>query len=482
MRDVGRNALLGSFTTAGGSLLGFALRFAMNMALARFIAPEAFGASAQTGVYAAVVGVLQAFSFPQALVQLPDSPGLAATVRLMTLGSSLALVVLGLLLWPLIAALKGDAVASCFVALVAANGIGAMGSTFEAELQRAHRWHAAAGLKLGANVLALGLVIPLGYLAPSPFILVLRDALAPMLVLLIVLAVRWRRGGLPGRFDRGTARAVWDLGKALFWNRSLEIIFHKVDSALVGELLGSRTLGLYDQARYLANLPNTAFGPISNTVGLRLLASLRDDPPRLKRAFALLQWGITRGVFVFGLGALLAPTLAVRLVYGPAWADAAPILQAFALWCVVYPISVNHQILLTALQAWAPIRLGFLSALAALVVSAPPLGLALDAAGVALAHTLALSIELVLRARGTAPHLGFEARDHLRVGLPVLAALGLGAALGFAVTPLLPAGFLGELLRFAVGLAGSIALLVAVEGRATLAELRYMRDLIRRRS
>jgi len=60
MREVGRNAVLGSFTTAGGGLLGFVLRFAMNAVLARYIAPEQFGVYAQASVYATFVGLLGA--------------------------------------------------------------------------------------------------------------------------------------------------------------------------------------------------------------------------------------------------------------------------------------------------------------------------------------------------------------------------------------------------------------------------------------
>ncbi len=337
MRDISRNAVLGSFTTAGGSLLGFAIRFGMNALLARYLAPEQFGVYAQASVYAAVVCLLGAFSFPQALVLLPDMPGISATVRRLTALSAAAIVVIGALIWPLLSEVRGTDIAHCFFALLVSAAIGAYGSTFEAELQREHRWHVAAGLRLGANVATVGIVIPIGLIAPGPFVLVLRDALTPILVMSVILFVRWRKGHQRSVYDATTAQAVWKLGKALFWNRGLEVILHKVDSALVGELLGQRTLGFYDQARYLAALPGALVAPISNTVGLRLLSSLHDDPTRRARAFALLQWGVARLVFVFGLGALLAPELAVRVLYGPAWGEAAPILQVLALWCVLVP-------------------------------------------------------------------------------------------------------------------------------------------------
>ena len=82
MREVGRNALLGSMTTLGGSLAAFVIRFFVNAHLARVLMPEAFGVYAQAAVYAAFAGILIAVSFPQALVQLSDrldSADLAAT-------------------------------------------------------------------------------------------------------------------------------------------------------------------------------------------------------------------------------------------------------------------------------------------------------------------------------------------------------------------------------------------------------------------
>jgi len=131
MRDVGRNALLGSFTTAGSGLLGFALRFGMNAVLARFLAPELFGVYAQASVYAAVVSIIQAISFPQALIQLPDLPALVPTVRRMTLLSGLVTVLAALGLFPLIALLKGPDVAHCFLLLLVINALGGFGLTYE---------------------------------------------------------------------------------------------------------------------------------------------------------------------------------------------------------------------------------------------------------------------------------------------------------------------------------------------------------------
>lgn len=483
MREVGRNALLGSMTTVGGSLAAFAVRFAVNAHLARVLLPEAFGVYAQASVYAAIVAILGAVSFPQALVQLPDdvdAGDLAATVRRLTAWSSALLGVVALAAWPLVELAPGPDVARCFLVLVGVNALGTYGSTFELELQRHHRWHIAAGLKLGANLVAVAFVVPLAHLTRDPLVLVLRDALAPVLVMLAVVVARWKSGVPRGRYDRAIAARVWVLGRALFVNRALEIVLHKVDSALVGELLGQRALGLYDQARYLAALPNAALGPVTQTVGLRLMASLQGDGARLGRAFALLQWGVTRAILVFALGCLVAPELAVRVVFGPAWLDAAPILQALSIWCALFPLSGLHVVFLMARADWRPIRAGYLAALVALAVALPPLALALDAVGVAIAHTIAIGVELVVRVRGSSPHLGARARDHAINFAPLVLALALGVAGGRGFGSLLDPGYEAQALALVAGLAVAAATLVALEGRRTLAELRYLRDILRR--
>lgn len=490
MRDLGRRAVVGSLSTAGGSLVAFALRFVVSAGLARFIAPDDFGVYAQASVYTTALGVLHAFSLPQALLQLGDLPGLVPTVRRATTLLSLGVVAIGLLAWPLIAALRGPDVAHCFVGLGLAQAITSIGSTYEGALQREHRWHAAVGLKLGAAVASSAIVIPLGLAAPGPFVLVLRDALAPLLMVAWVIGVsrlHARRGARtptadPGRYDRATAREVWALGRAMFWTRALEMAFHKVDSALVGEYLGRHALGFYDQARYLAGLPNTALSPVSNTVGLRLLAQLENDPVRRTRAFTLLQWGIARLVFVFALGALLAPDLGVRIIYGPAWAESAPILRAFALWAAFIPLSTSQQIFLMALRDWARIRVGFILGIAAFALSIVVLAPAFGAVGVAIAHTLAVALELVFRARGTAPHLGLVRRDYIRIALPVALATGIGTGVGLAAGLALPATWLGQLAVLTIGLAAAGATFALVEGRDLMTNLRYLRDVARRRA
>jgi O-antigen/teichoic acid export membrane protein len=480
MREVGRNAVLGSLSTAGGSLLGFVARFAMNAVLARHIAPDAFGVYAQGLVYASFVGLLLAFSFPQALLQLPDMPGLQAAVRRLTAGSVLAMVSLSALLYPLIAHFRGAGVAECFAGLVAGQAIAAYGGTFEGELLRQHRWHATAGLRLAANAATVALVVPIGVAFPGPLVLVLRDALVPVLLISVMAWLRRRKGSTPSAYQPAAGRAVWSLGRALFWNRGLEIVLHKVDSALVGELLGQRALAHYDQARYLASLPAALVSPVSNIVGLPLMASLGGDPARRARAFWLLEWGVARVVFLFALGCVLAPELAVRVIFGPDWAGSAPILQVLALWCALVPISTNHLVLLTATQSWQAIRLGFITALLVLVPGLLALIPLWSALGAAAASTLAVAAELAIRARGTARQLG--ARTPPRLALPLLTALSAGGAGGYLVSRVTAPTWGGQALVLGAGLLAALVTLTALEGRRAVRELRYLRDLIRRRS
>jgi len=482
MRDVGRNAVLGSVTTAGGSLIGFLVRFAMSAVLARHIAPEQFGVYAQASVYAAVIGLLAGFSFPQALLQLPEMPGINATVNRLTALSGLVMVVVALVLWPLLAHVRGDAVAECFVGLVVGQAIAAYGGTYEGELLRHHQWHAAAALRLGATFTTVALVVPLGLVAPGPFVLVLRDGLTPLLLIAAMAYVRWRKGFAASTYHRETAKAVWSLGKALFWNRGLEVILFKVDSALVGEFLGQRALGFYDQARYLAGLPAALVAPISNLVGLRLIASLRDDPTRRARAFALLQWGVARVVFVFTLGSVLAPELAVRVLFGPAWSESAPILEMLAIWCLIVPVSSTHVMLLTATQSWQPIRFGFVTAIVVLVLGLLAFIPLWGGVGAALASTLAVLAELFVRARATAAHLDLQPRDHARVALPLIAAFIVGSTIGYLTTQLVESTWGGQALVLIAGLAAAFMTLVLIEGRHARSELTYLRNLIRRRS
>lgn len=483
MSNLGRRAVVGSLSTAGGNLGGFLLRFAVNAVLARTILPDDYGAYGFAVIYALFVNLLQSFSFQQALLQLGDMPGLFETTRRYALGLAAAGALVGLLMFPIVAAVHSLVVAECFLGLVVVQAIATYSGSYELLLYRSFRFNLIAALRIVSVGVSLCVALPIGLAHPGPFVLVIRDGVPPIISLGVVgWVVRRQRlahqPGVDGPYNRETGRAVWKLGKDIALTRAFEAFFQRVDSMVVGAALGEKMLGYYDQARYLAGLPTAAVAPFGLTVGLRTFAAVRDDRPRLTRAFELTQWAIAHFAAVFSLGAIVAPDLAIFVIYGPTWAPSAELLRFLSLWIIAAPLAINQQMLLTAVTAWSSIRVGYLIAAGVVAALAFPLNLLIGPPGVALAASLgyaASALWFLGRARAwvTVP---------VRALAPVLLAIILAAAVALVARAwLLPPGALNAVLGALVGLVSFALALLVLERKKLTSELRYLRDVIRRR-
>src|SRR5690606_10975971 len=144
------------------------------------------------------------------------------------------------------------------------------------QMRRFH-YHRAAMIQFLSVGVGSVLALVLAYVAPGPFVFVVRDAGPPALVAVVVggWAVLFDRQRTFG-FDGEAARAVWQLGRSLFATRLLEVLYARIDQLAVGAIAGKDALGYYHQARYLFGLPGAAMGPAINGVGLRTFAALHD--------------------------------------------------------------------------------------------------------------------------------------------------------------------------------------------------------------
>lgn len=482
MSDLGRRALLGSLTTALGSLGGFAGRFVINALLARILAPEHFGQFALALVQAEFLAMIGAFSFPQTLLQLEDDhPHVVGTVLWLSLGLATLLVLAALVAWPLVAGAHGEVIGLCFLAMAGSRLAVAVAETLVAAQQRRYAYHAAAAIQFaGAIAGSLG-ALALAMATPGPFALVIRDA-GPSLVVALALGAAFvaRDRRTLFTFDRGTARAVWRLSTALFWNRVFEIAYLRVDQLVIGAALGERELGFYQQARYLAGLPQAAVAPIAGVVGLRTMSALRDDPRRQGRVFGLTQFAITRLLLLFGLGSAVAGDLAVHLILGPGWAPTGHLLSLFAPWLVLLPLAQNYKVMLIAVRRFPPILWATGLAAAMMAASALPLAAWLGSDGLALANTVVVLAHGAIMVAATPPHLVVDRGTYLPTTLAALGgvAIGLGvrAALASAVSGWWPAAF-----GLAAAFVAFAALSWALEGRRLRAEAAYLRAMVRRR-
>jgi len=483
LSDFGRRALLGSLTTALGSLGGFAGRFVINALLARKLAPEHFGQFTLAMVQAEFLGILGAFSFPQTLLQLDDDyEDVVGTVLWMSLALATALFLVALVIWPFVAGAYGATIGLCFLAMAGSRIAVSFGETLIAAQHRRYHYHAAAGLQLVSVIVgALG-ALALAIADPGPLALVVRDA-GPSVIVAVALGgvffARERRALFA--FNRRSARAVWDLSKALFLNRAFEIAYSRVDQLVVGAALGERELGFYQQARYLAGLPQAAVAPIAGVVGLRTMSALRDDPRRQGRVFGLTQFAITRLLVLFAIGAAVGGDFAVRAILGPGWEPTGHLLALFAPWLVLLPIAQNTKVMLIAVRRFPPIFWATGIAAAMMGIVALPVAWWLASEGLVLANTVTVVVHAWVMIAATPAHLAVGRAAYVPPTVAGLGAIGLGWGTRALIGAGLP-GWWPALVGLAVAFVAFAALSWALEGRRLRSEAAYVRGILRRRA
>ncbi len=129
-------------------------------------------------------------------------------------------------------------------------------------------------------------------------------------------------------------RGKWITGAGVF-----NYLFQNLDDILVGRVLGTTSLGIYQQAYKISTLPVSEVGEVFNKVTFPIYVNLKDDTERLKKAFLKTLSIITLLVVPFGFLVFKFPVEIINIILGSNWIPAAPVLQLLAIYGVVKAIS-----------------------------------------------------------------------------------------------------------------------------------------------
>ncbi len=465
--------LKGSFYLGAGNWLGYALNFALSLVLARLLGPDAFGFYAFVFAVNELLNVIAGFSIQLAVLQArEESQELYDTALAISAALGGVALVGACVLAPLLAAERGADAAWFIVAFGVFRVLTLLGQVHWAKLERGLRYGTVAALNLASGGLPNLLAVAAAWAGADVWSLLARDGSAAALTLLLGRLASGHR--FRGKVGRAAASRLMAFARPMFAARGLEILMVRADRLAVGAWLGDRWLGLYDRSVFLAETGALALRPVSQ-LAFNLYARLQGDPRRLARAQELVSFGLVRVSLAGALALAVFPEAAIRLLLGPDFAAAAPILRWLAIYSAVLPLAENLKVLLlaggrTGTHAW--IRVAQLAVLAPGIALAVRAGSAVGVAAV-LAATWVLGTLLAWWAlRDLCGGLG------RMIARPLAAAAGVAAAFAGAEAAGLLAGAPFEALPFLPPLAFA-ALVALVERGQLLAELHYLREQLR---
>jgi polysaccharide transporter, PST family len=332
LREKAINSVMWSATQTWGVRV---ISFLVMIALARLVAPEAFGLIAYASVFIAFAQIFVDQGFSDAIVQFSqlnrDHLDTAFWVSLLT-GSLLSIVSI----------FAADGMASLFREPQLAPVIrwlspifflSALSSVQQAILRRKLAFKALTVRSLAANLFSSVVAVIMAFTGYGVWSLVAKILVAAVVNAVMLWQVSdWRPGF---RLSMQRFRELFIFGINIVGGNFVDFLSVHSDDFLIGYFLGPIALGYYTLAYNLLIVTTDLLISVPNAVAFPLFSSVQADSANVKRAFGqviLLQSVVAYPIFI-GIAAL-SSELIVQL-YGTSWIASIPVLQLLMLIGIV---------------------------------------------------------------------------------------------------------------------------------------------------
>lgn len=327
----GKQVLSGLTWSTVATVLNLLAQLVFMAVLARTLEPAAFGMVAMAALAARFASYFAQMGGAQTLTQATELHSGIATAALVTAGG------VSLLLWAALAACA-PLFAAYFQApelkqLIPVFGLtlplSAIGALPMALLRRQARFGMASSIDVVAYVFGYGLTGVA--LAATGF-----GVWSLVAAALTQQGVATLLGFILSQYPltRGVPREAWRqvLGKGSRYSLIgfLEFLWANVEALLIGRAYGQATLGLFNRAQMLCNMPVEHAVNTVNKVVFPAFSAMQADRARLADGLLLMLAAIGLTSVALAAGIAGASADIVALLLGSRWAQAAPLLQALA--------------------------------------------------------------------------------------------------------------------------------------------------------
>ena len=308
-----------------------------TMILARLLMPEVFGLAAAVAVVLSLAEIVQDAGFRTCLIQhefrTQDELERATAVAL-TAALSLSFLLCAVLL-PLRGALAAWAgmadVAPALTLALLSLPFSACSGILNARFRRDFRFRLLFRVRAAEAFSPLFITVPLALCWPS-FWALAAGMLGRSLLrsfMLVRLARRERMRGLRLRFDAELFAEMF--GFSLWTSVEFFVIWlcGALPLALVGRLLDAHALGLYSTAVTTSAQIMAAVSAAFLPVAFSAFSRVQDSAAALGDSLLLFQRRMAFFLFPLGTGVFLFSDMAVAILLGPHWQEAAPFLGAY---------------------------------------------------------------------------------------------------------------------------------------------------------
>lgn len=338
------------------NLLGHVLRLTSNLVLTRLLFEEAFGIMALVGVFLQGLELFSDIGLRAAIIQNPkgEQPEFLATAFTIQVGRGVLLSGVAALGAAPFASFYGMPLLASILPIAGLNAIiNGLASTKEIVLER--QLSIARIAILGVIAQVIGLIATVGWAlhTPSVWALVFGSAVGALAKTLLTHV------GLPGRRDRfgwqpEFAREILTFGRWIGVSTMLSFLANQSDRLILGKLLTTAQLGVYNIALVGASMPSAALGGLSHSVLFPVLSRAfegGEDPSaecrRVREPILLLGGYLTSGI---AGGA----TIVISLLYDARYESAGEMLRILGVggYLSIVEVSAMYALLAGGASGW----------------------------------------------------------------------------------------------------------------------------------
>lgn len=337
-RDVKDRSIRGGAVTIAAQLIKVVAQLGVTAILARLLRPEAFGLIAMVAVIVAFLEMFKDFGLSAATVQRENltqedvSALFWVNVALGVIAALLMLPLAPLLAW----FYREPALVDVTLWLAIGFVLSGLSTQHLALLRRQMRFTALAMVLMWSEIIGMAAAVAAAYAGAGYWALVVQR-----LVWALCLAVgawtfcRWRPGRPAG------LRQVRDLlrfGGHVTGSNLVGTFVRNLDQMLIGWYWGAAPLGLYERAYKILIVPINNFNGPLFSVAMPALSRLADQPARYRRAYLGTVEKLNMVAMPCAALLIAVPGDVVRVILGPHWLGATPIVAWLGVAALYYPI------------------------------------------------------------------------------------------------------------------------------------------------
>ena len=320
-----------------GSML---MQMVVSIVVARLLMPEDFGVLAILTFFTALMAVVVDSGFSQTLIRKTEpTESDYKSVFVFNVVTSLVLYVVMTALSPAIAAYYNlpviSKIAPVLFLLLPVNALTVIQNTIFA---RQFRFATLSRINFASATIAGVTAITMAWCGFGVWSLV-AQRLAQVTVKAVLL---WWRGDwrCKGRFDFSALRAMSGFSFRLMGTDIISYLYNNIAQLFIGKMHSATTLGYYNQAQKLKELPVTSVVQSFQSVTYPALANVKGDKQKFADSY-LRVLAITAAVIApVMVGMVAVADDMFMLMLGQGWMPTVPYFQILSLAGLFYPISM----------------------------------------------------------------------------------------------------------------------------------------------